>query len=46
MSHLRKLPMLAMLLAVAGVLGACDDTLQGFGEDVEDAGEGIEEAGE
>lgn len=35
--------MMAMLLAAAGWLGACN-TMEGAGEDVEDAGEAVQDA--
>lgn len=41
-----RFSLIALLLAAAGVLAACDDTIRGFGQDVEDAGEGIEQAAE
>ncbi|MCB9949117.1 MAG: entericidin A/B family lipoprotein [Rhodospirillaceae bacterium] len=39
-----RFSLVALLLVAVGALSACDDTIRGFGQDVEDTGEGIEEA--
>jgi predicted small secreted protein len=41
---LRLLRMTILGLAMAGLLAACENTIRGVGEDVEDTGEAVEDA--
>ena len=41
---LRRLTLLAMLLAMGTALAACENTIRGIGEDAEDTGEAVEDA--
>ncbi|MEM7444562.1 MAG: entericidin A/B family lipoprotein [Pseudomonadota bacterium] len=40
----KPLRLIAALLLVAGTVAACDNTIRGVGQDVQDTGEAIEDA--
>lgn len=41
---LNRLALIVTLLAGIAVLGACDNTIRGMGEDIEDSGDAIEDS--
>jgi predicted small secreted protein len=43
-SHFARLTTLGLLLVAALAMGACENTIRGVGEDVEDTGEAVEDA--
>lgn len=43
-SMYKSLRLIATLLLVAGTVAACDNTIRGVGQDVEDTGAAIEDA--
>jgi len=43
-AFIKPLRLIAALLLVAGSVAACDNTIRGAGEDIQDTGEAIEDA--